>query len=542
MSFRPSLITKLTLATTLVLLISMGLLDYFNLATFKKVMLEYAVTDADALSEIIIESTYNQKHEHDQFKLSQMINWLGAGQGIEHIRLLNKNGRIIFSSKEEEIGTFVNKDAEACSMCHEGTEPKLTASSMHRSRVFRNREGKEVLGLARAIYNREGCYIAACHFHPESFKVLGVLDISVSLDTLHHQIALYRYRFVAMTCILIFMIWLVLTLLTQKLVNSPIQLLVHHTRQIASGDLESKLAIVSRDEFGKLASSFSSMTESLRDAQNELKEWGTNLESIVEQRTREIQQIQAQLIRSEKLASLGELVAGIAHEINNPLTGILVFSSLVTNDKKLDPALKDDMEMVVRETKRCADIVKGLLEFSREYPPQTEQISLNEIMDKALSLVCHQSSFHNLTLEKAFDPDLPLITADPNQVEQVFINILLNASQAMPSGGNLRLRTGISPDTSAAFVDISDTGCGIPEENLGRIFDPFYTTKSRGTGLGLSVSYGIIENHGGKIEVTSEVGVGTKFSIFLPLVGQVREIEEGTAGDGDVATEEVREA
>jgi two-component system NtrC family sensor kinase len=530
MSFQPSLITKLTLSTTIVLLISMGLLDYFNLATFRKVMYDYAVSDADSLSQIIIETTYNQKMEHDQFKLTQLINWLGGGQGIEHIRLINKNGRIIFSSKEEEIGTFVNKDAEACSMCHEGMEPKLTASSMHRSRIFRNPEGKEVLGLARAIYNREGCYVAACHFHPENFKVLGVLDIIVSLDSLNHQISLYRYRFVAMTCILIFMIWMVLNLLTQKLVNRPIQQLVHHTRQIASGDLESKPTITSRDEFGKLAGSFASMTESLRTAQDDLKSWGMNLESIVEERTREIKQIQAQLIRSEKLASLGELVAGIAHEINNPLTGILVFSSLVTSDKRLDPALQEDMEMVVRETKRCAEIVKGLLEFSREYPPQTEQTSLNDIMDKALSLVCHQSSFHSLTLEKEYQADLPLCTADPNQVEQVFINILLNASQAMPGGGILHVRTAVSDDRSSAFVEISDTGCGIPEETLARIFDPFYTTKSKGTGLGLSVSYGIIENHGGRIEVRSQVGAGTTFTIFLPLVDQARHIEEKGAG------------
>lgn len=529
MTFRPSLITKLTLSTSLVLLIFMGLLDYFNLANFKKVMHEYAVSDADSLSEIIIESTYNQKLEHDQFKITQLINWLGAGQGIEHIRLMNRNGRIIFSSKEEEIGTFVDKNAEACSMCHEGTEPKLTASSMHRSRIFHNREGKEVLGLARPIYNREGCYVAACHFHPENFKVLGVLDIIISLESLKHQIALYRYRFVGMTCILIFIIWLVLNLLTQKLVNQPIKQLVHHTQQIASGDLESRPAITSRDEFGELAGSFASMTVSLRKAQDDLTEWGMNLESIVAERTREIKKIEAQLIRSEKLASLGELVAGIAHEINNPLTGILVFSSLLTSDKRLDPALHKDMEMIVRETERCAGIVKGLLEFSREYPPQIEQTSLNAIMDKSLSLVCHQSSFHNIHIEKEYHTDLPEIPVDPNQIEQVFVNMLLNASQAMTTGGTLHIRTGTA-DNVLASVEISDTGCGIPEESLGRIFDPFYTTKSRGTGLGLSVSYGIIENHGGKIEVKSEVGVGTTFIVLLPLT-RVTEIKMGAPGD-----------
>jgi two-component system NtrC family sensor kinase len=150
-------------------------------------------------------------------------------------------------------------------------------------------------------------------------------------------------------------------------------------------------------------------------------------------------------------------------------------------------------------------------------------------MDKSLSLVCHQSSFHNIHIEKEYHADLPDIPVDPNQIEQVFVNMLLNASQAMSTGGTLHIRTGTA-DNVLASVEISDTGCGIPEESLGRIFDPFYTTKSRGTGLGLSVSYGIIENHGGKIEVKSEVGVGTTFIVLLPLT-RVKEIMMGAPGD-----------
>jgi len=260
------------------------------------------------------------------------------------------------------------------------------------------------------------------------------------------------------------------------------------------------------------------MTVNLKTAQEELKEWGSSLEQKVEERTREIKQIEQHLRRSEKLASLGKLVAGIAHEINNPLTGVLLYSSIVNSDKRLDSDLKPDIEKVISESRRCADIVCRLLEFSRESTPHKEAISLNSLIDKVLDLIHNQPSFHDIAIEKCYADDLPNVLVDLGQMQQVFINIMLNASQAMSvAGGTLTITSYLSDDRSFVCAEFSDTGCGISEEDLAHIFDPFFTTKSEGTGLGLSISYGIVENNDGKIEVKSRLGKGTAFTVLLPV-------------------------
>ena len=315
------------------------------------------------------------------------------------------------------------------------------------------------------------------------------------------------------------MVWASITLCMQRIVNIPVKLLLQHAREVGSGNLDSSVKIASEDEMGTLALVMNEMTLGLKKSYEQLEEWGRTLEGKVKERTQELERIQAQLVRSEKLASLGELVAGIAHEINNPLTGILVFSSLISNDSRLDPALKSDLDTIIQETERCAVIVKGLLDFSRESVPQKTWTSLNEILDASLALVKNQAQFQNITIVLDYSPDIPAIMADPHQLEQVFINILLNASHAMETGGTLKIATKLCGEHGGVVVRIADTGCGIPEENLSKIFDPFFTTKeTKGTGLGLSVSYGIINSHGGIIEVESTVGVGTTFTIHLPLV------------------------
>jgi two-component system NtrC family sensor kinase len=230
--------------------------------------------------------------------------------------------------------------------------------------------------------------------------------------------------------------------------------------------------------------------------------------------------MEAHLHRSEKLASLGNLVAGIAHEINNPLTGILLYSSILHRDCRLDPALKPDMERVISETRRCADIVKQLLEFSREAVPRKEMVSLNALLDKVASLFQQLPEFGDVTITRRYDRDLPEVYTDPGQIQQVFVNLFVNAGHAMPRGGSLTVCTELSEDGAYVCAEIVDTGCGIPAEHLNSIFDPFYTTKSEGTGLGLSISYGIVENNGGRIEVDSIVGKGSTFTVMLPVDGE----------------------
>ncbi len=232
-------------------------------------------------------------------------------------------------------------------------------------------------------------------------------------------------------------------------------------------------------------------------------------------------------------------MAGIAHEINNPLTGILMYASLLARDTRLDPGLQGDLAIIVRETHRCSNIVRELLNFSRESLPDKTPGSVNRVMDFSLALVENQAYFHNIQITRLYDPQIPAIPMDSAQIQQVFLNILVNASQAMPEGGKLTIQTGVDPQTEEVFIWIGDTGCGIPPENLEKIFDPFFSTKGhQGTGLGLSVSYGIIENHGGRIEVESEPGVGTVFQIRLPIrfVGEPR--AEVRKGEGTLMPED----
>ncbi|UPU35396.1 ATP-binding protein [Geomonas paludis] len=515
---RLNLISKLALATGLVLLCTMALFAYLNLRSLKGLLLQEAISEADHITETIIRTTHNQMLRDDRPLFYKTIEEIGNQQGVERIRLINKTGRIIFSTDDSETGTVLGKHSEVCAVCHGGPELLLTASSKNRSRRFYGKSGAEFLGITNAIYNEESCYTASCHFHPEKFKVLGVLDVVVPLDRMHSLLDAYRSRMLLLTLLLITLTSLSLTYFTQKLVNRPVRELLEHTQMLARGELDGLVHSFAHDELGELADSFNTMTVNLKKARQELEGWGRDLELMVQQRTQEITRMQAQLIRSEKLASLGELVAGIAHEINNPLTGILVFASLIQSNPKLDPVLKNDIETVLRETKRCAGIVKGLLEFARCAPPQKSPCSLNEISDAALELVRHQTLFQDVTIARNYSGRIPQLLLDPNQIEQVLVNMLVNAGHALRGEGMVMVVTGIDPAQRMAFIKISDNGCGIPEANLDRIFDPFFTTKSnKGTGLGLSVSYGIIQEHGGHIEVQSQEGAGTTFTILFPI-------------------------
>jgi len=519
MKIRISLIAKLTFATSLILLVFMGVLDNINLKNFRKVMIDYAVSNAEEVSDIINQSTYDAMMKNDKTGLYHMISRITKSENIEHIRLIDPKGKVVFSNISGEIGSVIGKHADECIMCHNPASPGVSTSSMTRSRIIITRSGKEALGVTKAIYNQPACITAPCHFHGKNDTVLGLLDISISLEMLRHKSHEYRLEFVMLTCWLLLMIGMLVTILTHYLVDIPVQRLVRHSALVAEGDLESRVPVSSRDELGELSEAVNHMTESLGRADKELKGWADSLENKVEERSREIMRMEEQLRRSEKLASLGTLSAGVAHEINNPLTGILLYASILNSDKRLDPALLPDVERVISETQRCASIVKDLLEFSRESLPEKEVIALDAILDDVVTLFHQQPDFSNIVIRKNYGSDLPQISVDPNQIRQVFMNLVINAGHAMPHGGELAISTYRSADGKYICAGFKDNGVGISEENLARIFDPFYTTKSEGTGLGLSISYGIIENNGGKIEVKSRVGEGATFIVMLPVSG-----------------------
>lgn len=234
---------------------------------------------------------------------------------------------------------------------------------------------------------------------------------------------------------------------------------------------------------------------------------------------KELENTHLQLLQSEKMASLGKLAAGVAHEINNPLAGILMYASMIKEELPQDHPMKQDLDMIIEQALRCKDIVKQLLEFARQTPPTKARIDLNASLNQAISLLENQALFHNIKIVKRLDPFVPLVDGDLGRLNQVFINIIINAADAMEGHGTLTIESLYRRDRETVEVRISDTGCGIPEENLNRIFEPFFTTKGvgKGTGLGLSTSYGIIKDHGGEISVDSKVGRGTTFTISLPV-------------------------
>jgi two-component system NtrC family sensor kinase len=355
-----------------------------------------------------------------------------------------------------------------------------------------------------------------------SGRTIGILYVGTLekpyLDTANRVMG----TFTIMAALCVVFLLSVLYFSTSRMIR-PLQRMAAATQEIAKGTLSHKVEVKSRDEIGALAESFNQMTEHLQEANEKLVEWGKTLEKKVEERTQELREIQAHLIQSEKLASIGKLAAGIAHEINNPLGGILIYSHLILEDTPKGSPHSENLKKIVRETTRCKEIVKGLLNFARPKEPEMAPTDIHDLLDKCLALTEGQALFQNIHIEKSYVPMCPRIIADGGQLQQVFMNIILNAAEAMDGNGTLTLRTSLDPNREEVVVEIADTGHGIKEEDKRRLFEPFFTTKEvgKGTGLGLAISYGIVKKHQGTIDVRSEVGQGAAFAVRLPIKRKV---------------------
>jgi two-component system NtrC family sensor kinase len=310
-------------------------------------------------------------------------------------------------------------------------------------------------------------------------------------------------------------------------ITHPLAVMVEATDKIAKGDLRHRVALEGRDEIGQLARAFNRMTDELSSAQEDLTQWGKTLERRVEERTRELRETQDQLVVSEKLASLGKMAAGVAHEINNPLTSILLNTHLLL-ERPGGGEVEQTLNLIADETMRCAGIVNGLLEFARLTPSRAVPTDINDVVDRTVLLLEKQALVRNIRIERILDRSLPAIEVDKNKIQQVFSNLAINACEAMPKGGTLVIVSLMSRDGTHIEITFTDTGVGISKENIPRLFDPFFTTKSFGTGLGLAVSYGIIRQRGGTILVRSDVGRGAVFTVRIPLadLGEEKRNEE----------------
>jgi two-component system NtrC family sensor kinase len=467
---------------------------------------------------------------------------IGQKQGVERIRMFNRTGRLMFSTEADERVGAAAPQAEECAGCHDRVPPREAIGVPSRIRIFAAADGRRNLAMVTPIFNEAACSQAACHAHPSTVRVLGVLDLRLNLDSADREIAQVKMRGFAVTAIEILLISIFIFFFTRRFVSEPIQQLIAGTKAVSAMKLDKPIAVIhSSEELDELVQSFNTMRERLRLAMDEINQFTQKLETKVAERTEELRAAHQKLRQADSLASLGQLAASVAHEINNPISGVLNLSMLMQRILKDDgipqervPEYRKYLSQVVQETSRVGRIVSDLLSFSRRSKPQRAEADLNRIVRTTLSLVSHKLKLGNVGVELDLAEHLPAVRCDASQMQQVILNLVLNAAEATRGRDDRRLavRTSVAADGAAVTIAVNDNGEGIRPESLARIFDPFYTTKpeGKGVGLGLSVSYGIVQAHGGDIAVASEPGAGATFTVTLPVSGATTEAELATVG------------
>ncbi len=520
-----SLGAKLTIVLLAAMVVIFSALGYLNIRLHRRHLEAATLTSAERVSDVIKRSTSFHMLRNDREALYNTIQTYAKEPGMEKVRIFDQEGRISYSSDPAEISQLVNKGAEACYGCHAQAQPLTRLNRPDRFRIFKP-NGHRVLGVINPIENQPECSNAACHAHPASQQILGVLDTDLSLADADANLRQSSQRMLLYTIVAVALISIVSGVFVWRMVGRPVRELKSGTEQLAKGALGYQAKVHSSDELGELSESFNLMSLQLRDANEEITSWARTLEERVEQKTGELKRAHDHVLHVEKMASIGKMAAVVAHEVNNPLSGILTYAKLLKKwlaKIEMDPARQQEMreclDLIESESKRCGELVKNLLTFSRAAPMNLEWVDLNEVMERALRLVQHKAELSNIQVQLEFDDNLPPVHCDPAQIEQVALALSMNALDAMPRGGNLWLRTRALPQSQQVELQVRDDGMGIAPDLLPRLFEPFTTTKEtgKGVGLGLAISKSIVERHKGQIEVDSQPGRGTTFYIFLPL-------------------------
>lgn len=524
---------KLAAAITLCSVLTLAVLLVLLLRSQQRHLLDQAQRTALVVSDTVTSSIETDMLHDRREAAYHVMSIIGAQPHMSHLRLLDAGGRVRFSTIEGEAGKAMDIRAPACTPCHRGNEPPV-AETVGRTHVgVQNR--RRFLGAVTPIYNHASCSSSTCHAHPSVQRVLGVVELGLKLDAIDQESSALRRTTVLLSGMAALTLGLVTVGFTRRMVIRPVTQLVAGTKRVTHGDLGQSIPVVGSDELAVLELSFNRMELSLARANDDRNALLDSLEQQVKERTTALERAQAQLIQTEKLSSLGRLSASIAHEINNPLAGILTTAKLLIRTLESDPLetarpfLVRHLLLVQRETQRCTAIVQNLLGFARERPLTLGDVDLVPAIEEALFLASNQISIQNVTLVRDLRP-LPPVRADFGQLRQAFANLVINALDAMPTGGTLRITAGLAPEGRDVEITIADTGCGIPKELLSKVLDPFFTTKEKGTGLGLSVVYGVVERHGGKLAITSVPDEGTTVTIRLPAVAA--ETGEGPAAAG----------
>jgi two-component system NtrC family sensor kinase len=546
---------KLIVYLTLIVIGLHGTSALITLDIHQRQLRQEMILGADQITGTIAHGTWQAMLADRRDDAYQMMHNIGRQAGIERIRIFNREGRVMFSTGPD-MGTMVDKKAEACYLCHAQSRPLVRVDVPSRVRIFRRLSGGRVLGMVTPIYNEPACYEAACHAHPRELQVLGVIDVDMSLARIDREMAGARVRALGVAVLTMIITGTFIALFVRRFVGRPIRRLIEATQEVSRMNLDRAVGVHTGDEVGELAWSFDLMRSRLSRAVEANFQFTQELEQKVAERTAQLDVSRQNLVRKDRLASLGALSATMAHEINNPVAGVRNVATLMNRllkDEGLPPEgvakFRAYLEQVEEETGRVGRIVTDLLSFSRQGQPVREPTDLNAVLQNTLTLLSPRLHQYWTWCKLEADESLPLVPCDKAQIMQVALNLVMNAAEAMGEGGEIVLRTryerssspwvgagvegrrdtaegsglegdpGIVEDRGVAVLEVQDWGRGVSEDVLARVFDPFFTTKpeGQGVGLGLAVVYGIVEAHGGTIELRSKLGEGTTARVTLPL-------------------------
>ncbi len=521
----------------LIAILSVFLFVSFNII-FQSVNEQYLNTvirqNGNNIGSIVEGAMYHSMLQNDKGALQNTLDIINTLPGIDEVNMYDSDDNLVYSSFASEP---VKKHTDPnCLNCHTNMREIFSATEKSYRIIDKSTDclmnkserGSRHLLIRSPIMNEQSCYTSSCHAHQETDTVLGSLIIKIPLKTQDEAIKKSSTEFFLLAIFSTILLTSLLLIFTRKKIKDPLNELVKVSVAVANGDRNTRLEIKPNqlDDMRMVSKAFNDMLDNLHNAAVELENWSQQLEYKVQKKSEELGAAQNELMHVERLASLGKLSSSVAHEINNPLSGILIYTKLLlkqVNNPELYSSKRESMikhlKLIESETKRCGDIVKGLLDFSRKDQNDFEPKHLHEILKETYELMTHPIKIANINFLYDFSANADLIYCNPNQIKQACIALLVNASEAMTENGEITIRTK-NPDAESVVFEIVDNGVGIAEEDIPHIFEPFFSTKQdvRGIGLGLAIVHGIIQNHKGRIHVDSELNRGTTVSVNIPLI------------------------
>jgi two-component system NtrC family sensor kinase len=485
------------------------------------------------IASLVEGALYKSMLENDRTTLQSTLDVINTMTGIDDVNVYDSDNNLAYSSISNDTANHSDPD---CKSCHNDITKMFSAREKSvriidigsECSMNHNNNNSRHLLIRSPILNSKSCYTSSCHAHKQSEAVLGSLLIKFPLKGLDNAIDKSRKDYILLAALITVLLVTFLIFLTTKKIKNPLTALIAASEAVTRGDKSTRLEIKPNQlsDMRMVSIAFNDMLDNLQKANLELQNWSHQLEYKVQKKTEELGQAQNEMINIERIASLGRLSLSVAHEINNPLSGILVYAKLINKqlqNQSFDPqkklAIMKHLGFIISEAMRCGDIVKGLLDFSRKDQNDFEPRHLHEILHDTYDLMNHSMKVANVNFLSDFSAKTDLIFCSPNQIKQVCVAVLMNAMEAIQENGEVLFRT-INPDEEHIRIEITDNGTGISEEDIPHIFEPFFSTKEKtnGIGLGLAIAHGIIQNHKGKIDVKSERGKGTTISISLSLL------------------------